>query len=186
MNFPASLCIDLRGYKANIMINDNRRACLVDFSLIRLAPDQSTLISTLLEGGTQRWMSPELLDPKHFGLYGSHPTKESDRFALGMALYEILSGEAPFGELGPHVASVRILAGQRPGRPEGERGEQFTDSLWNVLERCWRHKPGDRATAKEVLLCLGGIITSPSRKSSRMTYDGDAEENSDDQWDIFV
>jgi serine/threonine protein kinase len=168
------------------MINDNCRACLVDFSLIRLAPDQSTVISTLLEGGTQRWMSPELLDPKPFGLKGSHPTKESDRFALGMVIYEILSGQAPFVGLTPHVASLRILEGRRPKRPREDKGERFTDSLWNVLERCWRHKPGNRATAKEVLVCLGGTITSLSRQSSQMTYDGDAEENSDDQWDTPV
>jgi serine/threonine protein kinase len=38
--------------------------------------------------GTFRWMSPELLDPSVFGSDG-RPTRESDRYALGMVIYEV-------------------------------------------------------------------------------------------------
>jgi serine/threonine protein kinase len=38
--------------------------------------------------GTPRWMSPELLDPVGFGSSG-RPTRESDRYALGMVIYEV-------------------------------------------------------------------------------------------------
>ena len=38
--------------------------------------------------GTFRWTSPELLDPKGFGSDG-RPTRESDRYALGMVIYEV-------------------------------------------------------------------------------------------------
>jgi len=34
-------------------------------------------------------MSPELLDPKKFNTPDPRPTKESDRFALGMLIYEV-------------------------------------------------------------------------------------------------
>jgi hypothetical protein len=34
-------------------------------------------------------MSPELLDPKKFGASDPRPTKESDRFALAMVIYEV-------------------------------------------------------------------------------------------------
>ena len=34
-------------------------------------------------------MSPELLDPKRFNLTDPRPTKESDRFAMGMVIYEV-------------------------------------------------------------------------------------------------
>ena len=39
-------------------------------------------------GGTLRWMSPELLAPMHFGSNG-HLSRESDRYALGMVIYEV-------------------------------------------------------------------------------------------------
>ena len=34
-------------------------------------------------------MSPELLDPKRFNASDPRPTKESDRYALGMVIYEV-------------------------------------------------------------------------------------------------
>ena len=50
-----------------------------------------TLMS-FTEGGTYRWMSPELLDPDRFGMPQSEenrPTKLSDCYALGMVIYEV-------------------------------------------------------------------------------------------------
>jgi hypothetical protein len=38
--------------------------------------------------GTTRWMSPELLDPTNFGSDGL-PSRGSDCYALGMAIYEV-------------------------------------------------------------------------------------------------
>jgi serine/threonine protein kinase len=38
--------------------------------------------------GTIRWMSPELLDPTRFDSDGL-PSRESDCYALGMAIYEV-------------------------------------------------------------------------------------------------
>ena len=63
-----------------------------------IIPDQASFASTITrtEGGTLRWMSPELLDPESFGLKNSCPTKESDCYALAMVIYEVLSGQAPF------------------------------------------------------------------------------------------
>jgi serine/threonine protein kinase len=40
--------------------------------------------------GTTRWSAPELLDPESFGMEDSHPTKESDVYALGMVTFEVL------------------------------------------------------------------------------------------------
>jgi hypothetical protein len=44
--------------------------------------------SSLCSAGTFRWMSPELLDPSRFGSDGRQ-TRESDCYALGMAIYEV-------------------------------------------------------------------------------------------------
>ena len=40
-------------------------------------------------GGTERWMSPELLMPEQFGFSETRPTKQSDCYALGMVIYEV-------------------------------------------------------------------------------------------------
>jgi len=101
-------------------------------------------------------MSPELLDPEGFGLKDSRPTKESDCYALGMVVYEVLSGQTPFASSRGFTIISKVLGGERPERPHGEQGKLFTDALWRVLERCWRPQPSDRTGAKDVLLCLEG------------------------------
>ena len=142
--------------KANILIDRTGRAVLADFGLVTLIPDQSTLLSTYPEGGTVQWMSPELLDPEQFGLSNGWPTMESDCYALGMVIHQVLSGQAPFSTYKPPSIVLRILNGELPERPQGEAGKLFTDGIWSILQLCWKTDPKERATAKAVLACLEG------------------------------
>jgi serine/threonine protein kinase len=92
--------------KANILINKDRRACIADFglttitgvgthSITGMSPVSTISDDTLMSftaGGTQRWMSPELLDPERFGIpqvEENRPTRQSDCYALGMVIYEV-------------------------------------------------------------------------------------------------
>jgi len=130
------------------------------------------MTSPATAGGTIPWMSPELLYPEKFGLKKSHLTKESDCYALGMVVYEVLTGKSPFApRRDPEVVYI-VLDGERPRRPEGDEGKLFTDGIWEVLERCWKHKPSDRPSAKTVLRSLEGN-SSPLRPPSGM--DGGVE-----------
>ena len=98
--------LHLSSAKANILINKHRRACIADFGLTTITgvatraaagASKASLISndTLMSftaGGTYRWMSPELLDPKRFGMPRSEdnrPTRQSDCYAFGMVIYEV-------------------------------------------------------------------------------------------------
>jgi hypothetical protein len=101
-------------------------------------------------------MSPELLDPEKYGLKKSRPTKESDCYALGMVVYEVLSGQTPFASSGAPVIIQRVLNGERPGRPEGNEGKHFTDGIWKVIQLCWIPQPRHRVSAEVVLLGLEG------------------------------
>jgi len=136
------------------MIDDNGRACISDFSLLAIIYDQQTFISSYKEGGTAPWMGPELLDPGSFGLKDSRPTKESDRYALGMVVYEVLSGQVPFSAYRDCAIVLAILRGERPERPQGTQGSWFTDGIWKMLELYWRPQPGDRPSLDTMLRCL--------------------------------
>jgi serine/threonine protein kinase len=75
------------------LIKDNGRACLADFGLASMMADAIPgYITSWIHGGTVRWMAPEVLDPRNFGLSGSEcmPTIESDIFAIGMVIYEVV------------------------------------------------------------------------------------------------
>jgi serine/threonine protein kinase len=155
--------------KANILINNNGHACLADFSLLTIISDQQTFLTSCMEGGTTQWMSPELLDPDKFGLKEGRPTKESDCYALGMVIYEVLSGRTPFDQCKGSVVIRKVLAGERPKRPQGNEGKLFTDSIWGVLKLCWKHQPRDRINARAVLL---GLEKNPSRSRRLLTRAG--------------
>ena len=102
-------------------------------------------------------MSPELIDPERFGSKGSRPTKKSDCYALGMVIYEVLSGQAPFAPYNGFTVMRKVTEGERPGRPEGVEGVWFTDDLWGMLKRCWMPQPGSRPSIDAVLECLGPV-----------------------------
>ena len=36
----------------------------------------------------------------------------------------------------------------------------FTDDIWSTLERCWKPRPGDRPSVKDVLRCLENVSRS--------------------------
>ena len=137
------------------MVNDSGRAVLADFGFVNFSSDLSTR-SLSAEGGTLRWMAPELLDPERYGFSEGPITKESDCYALGMVMYEVLSGFTPFGTSTHFTVMRYVLEGKRPERPEGDAGKLFTDNIWDIVERCWKDQPKDRASARDVLRCLGG------------------------------
>lgn len=118
-------------------------------------------------------MSPELLDPASFGLQKCRLTRESDIYALGMVIYEVLSGLVPYAPV--KVPVLKIVRGERPERPRGEQGAWFTDNIWGMLKRCWNPLPGDRPGLKAVFRCLGGGVGSMG---------AEVETDTDDRSDI--
>ena len=130
-----------------------------------------------MEGGTIPWMSPELLDPESFGLVKIRPTKESDCYALGMVVFEVLSGQVPFSPSSPALVIRKVLDGERPGRPQGEGGRLFTDSIWGVLEYCWKPRPHDRINAEAV---LSGLEGNPVALRPPSDTEGDEETETGD------
>jgi len=111
-------------------------------------------------------MSPELLDPDQFDLKDSRPTKQSDCYALGMVIYEVLSGQSPFALYRYTIVALKVIKGERPGRPEGLERAWFTDDLWETLELCWSPQPKYRPTIGAVLECLGPVSPTSSGKIS--------------------
>jgi len=99
-------------------------------------------------------MSPELFYPENFGLTDSHPTKHSDCYALGMVMYEVLSGRVPFPCHNICAVVAKISKGERPGRPRGAGGKWFTDDVWGVVQRCWAPRRDHRPKIGDVLQCL--------------------------------
>ncbi|KAG9022467.1 hypothetical protein FS837_006340 [Tulasnella sp. UAMH 9824] len=123
---------------SNILINDGGHSLLCDFGLTT-AVDSRT--STAMQGaGTFRWQSPELWNnaPKSF---------ESDVYAFGMTIAEVLTGEVPFHDLISDMAVMYavILGDERPPKipVQSSNGVSY-ERIWEVASDCWAKTPSDR------------------------------------------
>ena len=61
-------------------------------------------------------------------------------YALGMVVYEIVTGVRPFGmeNLGAREVMWEVLDGARPMKPEDAEAIGFGGGVWDLVERCWR------------------------------------------------
>jgi serine/threonine protein kinase len=130
---------------------------LADFGLLRIISDPAnrSASSSYTLAGSIRWMSPELFQDSR-----PPPTKSSDCYALGMVIYEVISGKLPFYDDWDLAVCEKIREGVRP-----HREVRFTESLWRMLERCWVAQPNDRPCVVDVLQCLEtspGLLPLPS------------------------
>ena len=141
----------------NILIDETYHARLADFGLLTIVSDPAHLIPSSSHGpaGTIRWMSPELIAPEKFELTKSRLTKSSDCYALGMVIYETISGNVPFHEYADMIVSVKVMLGEHPSR-----GAVFPDDLWKMMELCWASRPDDRPSVADVLQYLRAASNS--------------------------
>ena len=161
--------------KANILIDQAGHARLVDFGLLTVLSDPANLLSSssYTQGGTARWMSPELIAPQRFGFESSRPTKSSDCYALGMVIYETISGHPPFHKYTDLTVFLKVVEGERPFREA-----RFMDSLWEMLELCWEPQPEARPSIEDVLHRLES--SSQPGESPASGLDGELDEG--DGW----
>jgi serine/threonine-protein kinase len=127
----------------NIMVDGDDRIKLIDFG-IAMKEDARRLtfvnLSTTL--GTPDYISPEQVK-------GQRGDQRSDIYALGVMLYEMLTGETPFSGPNPlAVMNERVLHDPRPARKlRAEISPQLEEILNRALERDPRHR---YATASEM------------------------------------
>jgi len=162
-------------FQLNILVDQTCRAKLADFGLLTIIPDSSSVTSRA-QGGTIRWMSPELLDLE---IQGRHQTIYSDCYALGMVIYEVLSERTPFYQSPDWAIPGKVSNGDRPERPQGVEGVWFTDDVWEVLRHCWMPQPEDRPSIKDLLQCLEEVSRSWTPPSVPLTAGLPTEEFSD-------
>ena len=167
---------DVDCIEANILIDNDGNARLGDFRLSTIIPDSTHATTTTAPGGlgTLRWMSPELIHSARFGVNNGRPTKESDCYALGMVVFEVLTGKIPFQGRNNLVVMSMVANGKRPDRPKG-----FTDDLWGTLEWCWMYQAKLRPAVESVLECLENGLTT-WEPLEFLSTNSDSQTDSDD------
>ncbi|KAH9929157.1 kinase-like domain-containing protein [Fomitopsis serialis] len=144
---------------SNILIDSTLHARLCDFGLTTLIHSINTIDpATRSNGGqgTVQYMAPEIMDPESFGLRHAHASLEGDIYTLAIVMWEVFAGRPPYGSW--HVGRIQreILRGTRPSRVVDALSESLglSNSVWDLMERCWRSDPGERPPIGQVLPVL--------------------------------
>jgi predicted Ser/Thr protein kinase len=126
---------------ANIMMDTQGVIRLMDFGLakVRRAEDSAATMTGILEG-TPEYMSPEQV------LGAAAVDFQSDIYALGIILFELLTGEVPFRGAS-FVATMRMQLVDLPPL-DGEPARLLPAQIVPVLRKALAKDPGERyATA---------------------------------------
>jgi serine/threonine protein kinase/tetratricopeptide (TPR) repeat protein len=133
----------------NVMITPEGLVKVMDFGLARIQ-GQSRLTQEGLVAGTASYLAPELA----LGESGDH---RADLYALGVMMYELLTGRLPFSGDDPlTVISQHIHA---PVVPPQRYNPHISDDLQTIILKLMAKHAGERyATAAEVRQDLAPIL----------------------------
>lgn len=135
---------------ANLMLTRDGIVKLMDFGIARMIGSQRLTRADRIVG-TLEYMAPELLD-------GSEPSVQSDLYAIGVLMYELLSGKMPFEASTDSTLITQILT-KKP-IPLRNRIGNLPKKVEEILDTLLQKKPEKRfESAADLRHILSTIIT---------------------------
>jgi hypothetical protein len=136
---------------ANLLFDERDALCVADFGIARIADDPTsgmTATGTVL--GTAGYLAPEQA-------LGRGATAASDRYALGVVGYELLTGSRPF-ERGSETAEAAAHIND-PVPPLSSRRADLSPAVDQVFERALAKDPNARfPTAAAFVTALRDVL----------------------------
>jgi eukaryotic-like serine/threonine-protein kinase len=155
---------------ANIFITTDGRVKILDFGLAQMRSTEPLFSSAGSAGaqtsvvttpgtmiGTTSYMSPEQLR-------GEPADHRSDIFAVGLILFELLTGSRPFSE----ATAIETMHGiLKMPAPLDRIDPTVPRPLIDIIGRCLEKRPADRFdSARDLLVALHTLARTPSISSS--------------------
>ncbi len=120
---------------SNVLMGDQNRVVLSDFGIVKLLEGGNTLTATGFGVGTPDYMSPEQGT-------GEKLDGRSDQYALGVVLYEMLTGVTPFRGDTPLVVMMGHV--NKPLPDPRQYNTRLTPQIVTVLNKVLSKRPSDR------------------------------------------
>ncbi len=131
---------------SNVMVDEDRQVRLMDFGLAKFLADDGAVTAGGRLAGTFRYMAPEQI-------LGERLDSRSDLYSLGVILYELLSGKAPFDAPTPYELWQKVLETEPLPIVAVNPAGDF--QLARIAQKLIRKEPSERfQTAEEVYEAL--------------------------------
>jgi len=146
----------------NVFLTTDGRIKILDFGLAKLKLPEADLTTETPTAtldtdpggliGTVPYMAPEQVQ-------GQRADHRSDIFALGVVLYEMLTGHRPFGGSTTVETAAAIL--KEDPEPISVAAPAVPPTLGSVVSKCLEKRPEDRfSSAHDLALTLGAFDTA--------------------------
>jgi serine/threonine protein kinase len=127
---------------SNVIMTTEGHVYLTDFGLAKRAETAAGLTAADQMLGTVDYVAPEQIE-------GSEPDARSDIYSLGCVLYEMLTGEPPFGAQKGGMAKMWAHVNAEPA-PVRQRRPDVPPALDEVMRRAMSKSPDARPTAAQL------------------------------------
>lgn len=121
----------------NVLIDGEGSFLVTDFGIsTRIRSTLRRSVGGKSSAGTMAYMGPERFStsPK--------PIKASDIWSLGATVYELMTGDAPFGDMGGGMQQAGAFVPDVPG--------SYSEPLKRLVQQCLAKEPWDRPTAEQI------------------------------------
>ncbi len=141
----------------NILVSSYGAIKVTDFGIAKAA-NSNTMTSTAI--GSVHYLSPEQAR-------GGFSDLRSDIYALGITMYEMVTGRVPFDhENGVTIALMHL---QNDAIPPREINSNIPKSLEKIILKCLAKKPEERyQTARELIVDLKKVFEDPEGSFVKM------------------
>jgi serine/threonine protein kinase len=123
----------------NILVTEDGRVKLGDFGIARFA--------TQVSGSGRMMGTPAYLSPEQIA--GEQQSTRSDIFSLGIVLYQMVTGSAPFEGTSVSAVCAQILSAEP--LPPSQRNPALPAEIDRIVLRCLAKSPADRYPSAESL-----------------------------------
>lgn len=143
---------------SNVLLDERGNCLLTDFGLAKIVEGSMNLTTSGAVLGTPAYMSPEQ------GL-GQTPDGRSDIYSLGVILYEMATGRAPFKAETPMAVMIKHIHDPLP--MPSTINPKLLDSVERVILKAMAKEPADRyATAAEMVKAIQAAISETMEEAA--------------------